>query len=168
MIQKKSLKEAIQNPEIISVVGGLIGLASPTKDGLASRTLYKAAGSCFLLGNDRCLKIKKRTSANGAVLINITSFNAPSWATAVPRKVLLTIPYDSGTIQNVYAQNILNGKDMKIYKDDSFNLYIKCIDTYSTIFVIEIIQPIDIFSEISNPLLTEVPNLDSFNAITIH
>ena len=57
---------------------------------------------------------------------------------------------------------------MKIYKDDSFNLYIKCIDLYSTIFVIEIIQPIDIFSEISKPLLTEVPNLDSFNAITIH
>nr|DAO25272.1 MAG TPA: putative tail fiber protein [Bacteriophage sp.] len=26
MIQKKSLKEAIQNPEIISVVGGLLGL----------------------------------------------------------------------------------------------------------------------------------------------
>lgn len=37
MIQKKSLKEAIQNPEIISVVGGLIGLAASNKNGLASK-----------------------------------------------------------------------------------------------------------------------------------
>lgn len=37
MIQKKSLKEAIQNPEIISVVGGLIGLATSNKNGLASK-----------------------------------------------------------------------------------------------------------------------------------
>lgn len=34
MIQKKSLKDAIQNPEIISVVGGLIGIATPEKEGL--------------------------------------------------------------------------------------------------------------------------------------
>lgn len=37
MIQKKSLKEAIQNPEIISVVGGLIGIANPEKEGLMHR-----------------------------------------------------------------------------------------------------------------------------------
>ena len=34
MIQKKTLKEAIQNPEIISVVGGLIGNVSTEKSGL--------------------------------------------------------------------------------------------------------------------------------------
>ena len=34
MIQKKSLKDAIQNPEIISVVGELIGTATNTKKGL--------------------------------------------------------------------------------------------------------------------------------------
>ena len=34
MIQKKSLKDAIQNPEIISVVGGLIGTVNSSKDGL--------------------------------------------------------------------------------------------------------------------------------------
>ena len=37
MIQKKTLKDAIQNPEIISVVGGLIGVATSTKNGLASK-----------------------------------------------------------------------------------------------------------------------------------
>lgn len=34
MIQKKSLKEAIKNPEIISVVGGLIGEGTYNKSGL--------------------------------------------------------------------------------------------------------------------------------------
>lgn len=34
MIQKKSLKDAIQNPEIISVVGGLIGVVNSLKNGL--------------------------------------------------------------------------------------------------------------------------------------
>ena len=37
MIQKKSLKDAIQNPEIISVVGGLIGMATAEKNGLQNR-----------------------------------------------------------------------------------------------------------------------------------
>lgn len=37
MIQKKSLKDAIQNPEIISVVGGLIGVATSTQNGLVSK-----------------------------------------------------------------------------------------------------------------------------------
>ena len=37
MIQKKSLKDAIQNPEIISVVGELIGVANSTQNGLVSK-----------------------------------------------------------------------------------------------------------------------------------
>ena len=37
MIQKKSLKDAIQNPEIISVVGGLIGTANTNQNGLQSK-----------------------------------------------------------------------------------------------------------------------------------
>lgn len=34
MIQKKSLKDAIQNPEIISVVGGLLPVANINNNGL--------------------------------------------------------------------------------------------------------------------------------------
>lgn len=45
MIQKKSLKEAIQNPEIISVVGGLIGTATPTKNGLMPSSQCIVTGS---------------------------------------------------------------------------------------------------------------------------
>ena len=37
MIQKKTLKEAIKNPEIISVVGELIGIATSTQNGLVSK-----------------------------------------------------------------------------------------------------------------------------------
>ena len=41
MIQKKFLKDAIQNPEIISVVGVLLGTASSTTNGLMSSSTYK-------------------------------------------------------------------------------------------------------------------------------
>ena len=57
---------------------------------------------------------------------------------------------------------------MKIYKDNSFNLYIKAMDSYSTIFVVEIIQGSKLFSNISTPLLTEVPDLESYELLTIH
>lgn len=40
MIQKKSLKEAIQNPEIISVVGGLIGFNSKTSPKILTTSNY--------------------------------------------------------------------------------------------------------------------------------
>ena len=41
MIQKKSLKDAIQNPEIISVVGGLLPQGTSTKRGLSYSVLPK-------------------------------------------------------------------------------------------------------------------------------
>lgn len=41
MIQKKSLKDAIQNPEIISVIRGLIGTANNDKNGLMSSESFK-------------------------------------------------------------------------------------------------------------------------------
>lgn len=55
MIQKKTLKEAIQNPEIISVVGGLIGKTSQTKDGLMPSKL--AAIECYLTGENNVIEI---------------------------------------------------------------------------------------------------------------
>lgn len=169
MIQKKSLKDAIQNPEIISVVGGLIGNATLTKGGLATSNMFMAAGNCFLTFSDRCLKIERDTSVNAHASIKITSFHGPSWSSdATPRIVLLNIPFDNGSIANIYAKNILDGANMKIYKDNSFNLYIKAMDSYSTIFVVEIIQGSKLFSNISTPLLTEVPDLESYELLTIH
>lgn len=40
MIQKKTLKEAIQNPEIISVVGGLLPVVNGTTKGLSQYQKY--------------------------------------------------------------------------------------------------------------------------------
>lgn len=54
MIQKKSLKEAIQNPEIISVVGGLINPLFIFKEALATGTdlnTVKTAGVYRLTGS---------------------------------------------------------------------------------------------------------------------
>lgn len=54
MIQKKSLKEAIQNPEIISVVGGLLNPLFIFKEALATGTdlnTVKTAGIYRLTGS---------------------------------------------------------------------------------------------------------------------
>lgn len=167
MIQKKSLKDAIQNPEIISVVGELIGNVSQSKDGLATRVLFKAAGSCFLVANSSSLKIERDNNINSPVLINITAFDGPSWSpNSKPLKVCLSIPYDSGSIQKIYAKNLLDGGNMKIYKDESFNLYIKCMNTYSTVFAIEIIQSNESYKKISIISSSAIP--DSSELITIY
>ena len=59
MIQKKSLKDAIQNPEIISVVGGLLPEATNENKGLMST--YKSQYSNILIqpsaGSTRYVKI---------------------------------------------------------------------------------------------------------------
>lgn len=162
-----SAKQGISS--LASVVGGLIGAATSTKDGLATKRMFKAAGLCFNIAVNSCLKIERNVLNNGQVSINITAFDGPTWSTnATPRKVLLNIPYDSGSINNIYAKNLLDAANMKIYKDSSFNLYLKAMDTYSTTFVVEIIQNIDVFSNIYPILLTDVPNLDSYEKITIH
>lgn len=50
MIQKKSLKEAIQNPEIISVVGGLLGNPFAILDAPSNQllSLDNSIGSCLI------------------------------------------------------------------------------------------------------------------------
>ena len=150
-------------------MGELIGPVTQTKNGLATSNMFMAAGRIFLIVNDRCLKIERNIIMNAEASIKITAFNGPSWsATSSPRMVLLNIPYDSGSVSNIYAKNILDGNNMKIYKDDSFNLYIKAMDSYSTIFVVEIFQRLKLFSNISTPLLTEIPDLDSYELLTIH
>lgn len=128
-----------------------------------------AAGSCFLSFDSSCLKIERDTGINSYASIKITTFNGPSWSTqSSPRIVLLNIPFDNSDIANIYAKNILDGDNMKIYKDNSFNLYIKTMDAYSTVFVVEIIQGKKLFSNISIVPLTEVPDLESYELLTIH
>ena len=57
MIQKKSLKDAIQNPEIISVVGELIGTANANQDGLLSKDGFFYRGNINAGTNlDDCVK----------------------------------------------------------------------------------------------------------------
>ena len=151
----------------LAVVGELIGNVSQSKDGLATRVLFKAAGSCFLVANNSSLKIERDNNINCPVLINITAFDGPSWSSnSKPLKVCLSIPYDSGNIQKIYAKNLLDGGNMKIYKDESFNLYIKCMNTYSTVFAIEIIQSNEAYKKISIISSSDIP--DSSELITIY
>ena len=152
----------------ISVVGGLLGVVSQSSNGLATGNLYKAAGVSITIAAGRCLKIERNKKTNSIVLINVTAFNSPTWSTTSnPRKVLLSIPYDSGEIAKIYAKNLLDGSGMKIYKDENFNLYIKCMDTYSTAFFIQIIQSNDAFTKISSIPLSDLPNIDQYQQITI-
>lgn len=154
---------------LASVVGGLLGVVSQSSNGLATGNLYKAAGVSISVPSDLCLKIERNKKSNSIVLINVTAFNSPTWSTtSKPRKVLLSIPYDSGEIGKIYAKNLLDGSSMKIYKDENFNLYIKCMDTYSTAFFIEIIQGNEAFSKIYSIPLSDVPNIDKYEQITIN
>ena len=50
MIQKKSLKDAIQNPEIISVVGGLLPEATSKNKGLMTSSIYSKVSSLIIVG----------------------------------------------------------------------------------------------------------------------
>lgn len=150
-------------------MGGLIGIATQSKRGLATSVMVKSSGATYTVNSDSVLKIDRDTEKNCPAVIEITSCNGPSWDTNTPpRKVLLTIPFDSGTIKNIYAKNLFNADNISIYKDDSFNLYIKTMDSYSTLFMIKIIQNSDLFTNISIVSKSSLPDLESYEKITIH
>lgn len=131
--------------------------------------MYKAAGVNVGVTTSQCVKIERNKGINSNVLINITAFDRPTWSTgSKPRKVSLSIPYDTGEITNIYAKNLLDGSSMIIYKDENFNLYIKCMDTYSTAFFIEILQSNEVFKGIYSVQLSDIPNLDQYGKITIN
>ena len=90
----------------LAVVGELIGNVSQSKDGLATRVLFKAAGSCFLVANNSSLKIERDNNINCPVLINITAFDGPSWSSnSKPLKVCCQYPMIVG-IYKKYMQKI--------------------------------------------------------------
>lgn len=150
-------------------MGGLIGIATQSKRGLATSVMVKSSGATYTVNSASVLKIDRDTEKNCPAVIEITSYNGPSWDTNTPpRKVLLTIPFDSGTIKNIYAKNLFNADNISIYKDDSFNLYIKTMDNYSTLFMIKIIQNSDLFTNISIVSKSSLPDLESYEKITIH
>lgn len=150
-------------------MGGLIGVATQSKRGLATSVMVKSSGATYTVSSASVLKIDRNTEISCPAVIEITSCNGPSWDTNTPpRKVLLTIPFDSGTIKNIYAKNLFNADNISIYKDDSFNLYIKTMDTYSTLFMIKIIQNSDLFTNISIVSKSSLPDLESYEKITIH
>lgn len=150
-------------------MGGLIGIATQSKRGLATSVMVKSSGATYTINSASVLKIDRDTEKNCPAVIEITSYNGPSWDTNTPpRKVLLTIPFDSGTIKNIYAKNLFNADNISIYKDDSFNLYIKAMDIYSTSFMIKIIQNSDLFTNISIVSESSLPDLESYEKITIH
>lgn len=159
----------ISKADLASVVGGLIGVATQSKRGLATSVMVKSSGATYTVSSTSVLKIDRNTEINCPAVIEITSNNGPSWDTNTPpRKVLLTIPFDSGTIKNIYAKNLFNADNISIYKDDSFNLYIKTMDIYSTLFMIKIIQNRDLFTNISIVSKSSLPDLESYEKITIH
>lgn len=159
----------ISKADLATVVGGLIGIATQSKRGLATSVMVKSSGVTYTVNSTSVLKIDRDTEKNCPAVIEITSCNGPSWDTNTPpRKVLLTIPFDSGTINNIYAKNLFNADNISIYKDDSFNLYIKTMDTYSTLFMIKIIQNSDLFTNISIVSKSSLPDLESYEKITIH
>lgn len=159
----------ISKADLATVVGGLIGIATQSKRGLATSVMVKSSGATYTVSSISVLKIDRDTEKNCPAVIEITSCNGPSWDTNTPpRKVLLTIPFDSGTINNIYAKNLFNADNISIYKDDSFNLYIKTMDIYSTLFMIKIIQNSDLFTNISIVSKSSLPDLESYEKITIH
>lgn len=73
MIQKKSLKDAIQNPEIISVVGGLLPMATLTGNGLMSLEDKQNMFKSMPTSGGKLIQIAsvKRYTRFGAVIYNI-------------------------------------------------------------------------------------------------
>ena len=74
MIQKKSLKEAIQNPEIISVVGGLLPIATDNAKGLMSSIAFTYSSR------------KVDNNSSGGV-INTLNFSMPNNSSVMLRLV---------------------------------------------------------------------------------
>lgn len=67
MIQKKSLKDAIQNPEIISVVGELLPEATITSNGILSNKLRACLNYPLMNNGSVYNKIYELTGFNGTV-----------------------------------------------------------------------------------------------------
>lgn len=82
MIQKKSLKDAIQNPEIISVVGGLLGNATTDKDGLMKRNyVVRKLVNASNLNNYHMFKITGHLIYSTIELIANTDDGRMLWCT---------------------------------------------------------------------------------------
>ena len=115
MIQKKSLKDAIQNPEIISVVGELLPVATNTQKGLMSQNMATIRITSF--AQETYVKIKLGYFTNSLCAL---SFRRASASTCT----LLSL---SGILANI-SKLYFPISDFDIYTENSENGYIYVVN----------------------------------------
>lgn len=114
MIQKKSLKDAIQNPEIISVVGGLIGVATTEKNGLYPSTEVKKTQRVNSLSPGQIVD----TGLNSGLIVIGSSITSGS--------AVFCFGFNKTDRIDVVASEAFNINNVYVYKDsNNGNILIK-------------------------------------------
>ena len=135
MIQTKSLKVAIQNPEIISVVGELLPLASKEQDGLMSKSDKIIQFKNIKSGNYPLFKIVDSTGYWSRNVSFIYGCNE-----GVPFAFLIGLYVQGGITPCRVFIKWLTEKDskIKIYrKDDAIYLYINNMNSAPNVVFIQ-------------------------------
>jgi hypothetical protein len=122
MIQKKSLKDAIQNPEIISVVGGLLPIVSKDSNGLVSRSNYQSFPKNYSINGNKYAKIIQH-STMGAWNVTFIDIFAVRGLGGNPGRIIVAISSDSSSKKNISIVKSGN-PDIRVYADSQF-IYLK-------------------------------------------
>ena len=147
MIQKKSLKDAIQNPEIISVVRGLLPNVSKTQSGLMDKRLYPI--SLGLTGGDitdngkNIIKIKFINNARICFLVSIVGNNSDNTLMYIYRNI-------EGICYKILAG--YEGYTIKYKKETNesvFSIYIGTITSWGRVCAFPLSIDIDSIEAIS-------------------
>lgn len=119
-------------------MGGLIGIATPEKDGLVPKNKVYSLGFNININPGQVVKIQ---DINGPSEIRVFISNGPSWNTDKPNIILLHTSYDGGA-PNITAWKIMEGNsfpNIRIYKRGQ-DIYIANVYTYSTMISIDVIS----------------------------
>ena len=126
MIQKKSLKDAIQNPEIISVVGELLPIVSRDSKGLVGSQYYQSFPQKYSINGFSYVKIIQH-STMGAWNTTFIDILAVQGLGGNPGRIVISISSDASSTKSIAIFKSGN-PEIRVYKDSQF-IYLR--NTYA-------------------------------------
>lgn len=150
MIQTKTLKEALKDPGVIEVVGGLLPEVSKTQKGLINKELYPIVlgltGGAVVANGKNIIKIKFIDNARICLLVSIVGNNDANTLMYIYRESKKSICYKilAGAVgYNIKYKNEVNDRG------GTFSIYIGTISDWGRVCAFPLSIDLDSIEAIS-------------------
>lgn len=115
----------LSKENLAEVLGGLIGVATTEKNGLATAEMAKNVGMSLAVNGGTYWRFTRLTYSSKSSIVEIIVAYSPAWSIENSINLIVALNSDNGSLQGVVATGITgNRNNVSLYNDSEGYLYI--------------------------------------------